>query len=127
MSSDLKPCPFCGNPGEDWPWNLSVHCGCIGDQQIDFKSWQNAYCWKGISQRDERIKDLEAQNSVMKEALEDIANYPHPKFNGEKVWTISEVSATNKIAKDALSKAGKITTPDGTHGKKLHWPSGDVK
>lgn len=48
-------------------------------------------------------KEYFTENARLRDALEKIANYPHPTFNGERVWTISDISMTTIIAKKALS------------------------
>lgn len=67
---ELKKCPFCNKDGKRSSGDEVVFllCGCIpdhvcnehdNDANVDFKTWQNAHCWKEIDSLTARIKELE--------------------------------------------------------------------
>ena len=67
---ELKKCPFCNKDGKRSSGDEVVFllCGCIpdhvcnehdNDANVDFKTWQNAHCWKEIDRLTARIKELE--------------------------------------------------------------------
>ena len=88
---ELKPCPFCGMDKKDLPSagkGLTISCGCFpnnfetGDGYISSYRWQNAYCWKLISEKDARIKELERDKAMAVETLKK-SRQPHLVVDGD--------------------------------------------
>lgn len=115
---ELKKCPFCNKDGKRSSGDEVVFllCGCIpdhvcnehdNDANVDFKTWQNAHCWKEIDRLTARIKELEG-------ALDRIRTIDAPVFNGERVTSLYpyrlalwQVIAENALAKNHIPDVGK--------------------
>ena len=108
----LKPCPFCGSPGNFISGDGIVECSSRiihGEPSKDV--WQNAFCWKKIEELEAKLKqykeeqpvvdkvfikcaELEAKLKVAKETLENVKKHQEivcgEMFKQSSTWVIAD-------------------------------------
>ena len=117
MSKELKPCPFCGETRltiEDNQKVQDVHVlckDCGAKTSFDGIRYAVAGRWNCRSVEDalkRRIKELEAENGRLREALKEIAEFANDEY-GKRIPAPSCVKfmTIKRYAEKALKGAGE--------------------
>lgn len=115
MSKELKPCPFCGETSltiEDNQKVRDVHVlckDCGAKTSFDGIRYSVASRWNVRPVEDalkRRIKELEAENGRLREALKEIAEFANDEY-GKRIPAPSCVEFIKRYAEKALKGAGE--------------------
>lgn len=112
---EIKPCPFCGRPGDDWPGNNFIACGCIGDGMQSLDKWQNAFCWKELSKVKGELEKMKEENSMLERVQDNriewnqntVALYGHRLKEKDSL-----LSKQGELLKEAYKQLSQFTFAD---------------